>query len=172
MSMQTGEAGATSWTHSAWPTRAIAVAWSVAMFAIYLANGREILSGDAIPAKYLALALVHGDGFYLDRYRHELFKDWPLPQLPYFLHVVDGHYVSHYPIGPALVALPFTLPQVLVLDWLRRLGEERAAVVRHDCKKVGCRNLGARGSGNPGSPLEARSGSRSMAGGTRRSAGV
>ena len=29
------------------------------------------------------VALVRGDGFYLDRYRHEVFKDWPNPGMPY-----------------------------------------------------------------------------------------
>lgn len=97
----------------------MAVVWAVAVFAVYLANGREIPSGDTLPTKYLTYALLRGDGFYLDRYQHELLKDWRLPQPPYYLHKVDGHYVSHYPVGPALVALPFTLPQVLVLDRLR-----------------------------------------------------
>jgi hypothetical protein len=117
--MKTGEASVTSRPHSAWRTRAIAVAWSVGVFAIYLANGREISSGDTIPAKYLTLALLRGDGFYLDRYQHEACKYWNQPGIPYYLYMVDGHFVSHYPIGPALVALPFTVPQVLALDWVR-----------------------------------------------------
>jgi hypothetical protein len=97
----------------------MALLWSACVFAVYLANGREIYSGDTVGTKYLTCALVRGDGLYLDRYRHEVFKDWPYPQMPYFLHVVDGRYVSRYPIGPALVALPFTMPQMLVLDWAR-----------------------------------------------------
>ena len=37
--------------------------------------------------------------------------------MPYYASVVDGHYVSRYPIGAVLVALPFTMPQMLFLDW-------------------------------------------------------
>ena len=74
-------------------------------------------SGDTVPAKYLTFALVRGDGFYLDRYRREAFKVWPNPGMPYYLQMVDGHYVSQYPVGPAILALPFSLPQILYLDW-------------------------------------------------------
>jgi hypothetical protein len=102
------------WT---WRTTVLALAWSAGVFAIYLANGREIWSGDSVPAKYLTCALVRGDGFYLDRYRPEVLKWWPYPSTPYYLSEVDGHYVSRYPIGPVLVALPFTMPQMLFLDW-------------------------------------------------------
>ena len=94
----------------------MALLWSAGLYVIYLANGREIWSGDSVPAKYLACAIVRGDGFYLDRYRPEVMKWWPHPGMPYYASVVDGHLVSRYPIGPVLVALPFTWPQMLVLD--------------------------------------------------------
>ena len=60
--------------------------------------------------------MVRGDGFYLDRYERDVLKWWPQPTMPYYVTLVDGHYVSRYPIGPALLALPFTIPQMLVLD--------------------------------------------------------
>jgi len=101
------------WT---WRTTVLALFWSAGVFAIYLANGREIWSGDSVPAKYLTCAIVRGDGFYLDRYRHEVLKWWPHPGMPYYVTMVDGHYVSRYPIGPVLVALPFAMPQILLLD--------------------------------------------------------
>ncbi len=101
------------WT---WRTTGMAFVWCAGVFAIYLANGREIWSGDSVPAKYLSCALVRGEGFYLDRYQRDVLKWWPQPTLPYYLATVDGHYVSRYPVGPALVALPFTIPQMLVLD--------------------------------------------------------
>jgi hypothetical protein len=101
---------------STWRTKAMAIVWSAGLYAIYLANGREVWSGDSVPAKYLTCALIRGDGFYLDRYRPHVLKWWPYPSMPYYVTVVDGHYVSRYPIGPALMALPFTWPQVLVLD--------------------------------------------------------
>jgi hypothetical protein len=81
-----------------------------------MANGREIWSGDSVPAKYLTGAIVRGDGFLLDRYRHDVLKWWPNPGLPYYATMVDGHLVSRYPFGSAIVALPFAVPQILVLD--------------------------------------------------------
>ncbi len=102
------------WT---WRTSALALLWSVCVFTAYMANGREIFSGDTVPAKYLTFGLVRGEGFYLDRYQREAFKLWPNPTMPYYLRMVDGHYVSQYPVGPAILALPFSLPQILYLDW-------------------------------------------------------
>jgi hypothetical protein len=102
------------WT---WRTTGMVLVWSAGLFVVYLANGREIISGDTIATKYLTYALIRGDGLFLDRYRHEVVKDWPFPGTPYYVRVVNGHDVSAYPIGPVLVALPFTLPQVLWLDW-------------------------------------------------------
>jgi hypothetical protein len=29
--------------------------------------------------------------------------------MPYYLQMVDAHYVSQYPVGPAILALPFSL---------------------------------------------------------------
>jgi hypothetical protein len=69
---------------STWRTTALALASSVCLFAIYLANGREIGSGDTVPAKYLTLALLRGDGFYLDRYHKEVLKHWPHERMPYY----------------------------------------------------------------------------------------
>ena len=85
---------------------------------LYLANGREIWSGDSVPAKYLTCAVVRGDGFYLDRYRRDVLKWWPYPGVPYYVTVVDGHYVSRYPVGPVLVALPIAAcRRCSLLDW-------------------------------------------------------
>ncbi len=104
------------WT---WRTTVWALIWSAGVFAAYLANGREIWSGDSVPAKYLTCTLVRGDGFYLDRYQADVLKWWPNPSMPYYVTMVDGHYISRYPIAPAFVALPFTMPQMLFLDWAR-----------------------------------------------------
>ena len=94
----------------------MAFVWCAGVYAIYLANGREVGSGDSVPAKYLSCASIRGDGFYLDRYQRDVLKWWPHSTIPYYVAIVDGHYVSRYPIGPALLAVPFTLPQMLVLD--------------------------------------------------------
>ena len=47
------------WT---WRTTGMALVWCAGLYAIYLANGREIGSGDSVPAKYLTLRMVRGDG--------------------------------------------------------------------------------------------------------------
>ena len=43
----------------------------------------------------------------------------PTRNSPITCRSFDGHYVSRYPIGTALVALPFTIPQVRLLDRTR-----------------------------------------------------
>ncbi len=88
----------------------------VVLLAIYLANGREIGTGDTVPAKYLTVALIRGDGFYLDRYRKPVFAAWPGEGWPYYVSFANGRVVSRYPVGPSIVAVPFALPQVAFYD--------------------------------------------------------
>jgi hypothetical protein len=94
----------------------MALVASAGLFVIYVANGREIWSGDSVPAKYLTGAFVRGDGFYLDRYSHEVLKWWPNPGMPYYAQYFEGHLISRYPLGPVFVALPFAIPQIILLD--------------------------------------------------------
>jgi len=75
---------------------------------VFLANGRTISGGDSVPAKNLPLSiLLHGD-FYLDRLVTPGQR-----QIPYYLRESRGHYVSDYPVGAALMALPFYVPSIL-----------------------------------------------------------
>jgi len=75
---------------------------------IYLSNGRNLATGDSIPARYLPLSILREGNFYLDEftslYRH---------QTPYYLTKIGTHYVSAYPVGAPLLALPFYLPTSL-----------------------------------------------------------
>jgi hypothetical protein len=87
---------------------------AVGLCLLYLSNGRSQNAGDTIPATYLAVCLVRGDGPVLDRFDH-LIRD-PDGRLPGFAEDARGHAVSRYPVGPALVAAPLVLPQVLWLD--------------------------------------------------------
>src|SRR4051812_46409673 len=83
------------------------------LFAVYLANGREIGTYDTIPASLLPLTILRGEGPHLDRFDPLLAgRDG---RLPAFVKRARGHVVSRYPIAPALVALPLIAPQVAVL---------------------------------------------------------
>ena len=93
------------------------------MLVVYLTNGREIPSTDAVPARYLPLALLRGDGLVLDRFR-KLPAFAPTPgaggqALPYYVTLKGGHLVSIYPPGVPLLAVPCYAPQVWFLDHFR-----------------------------------------------------
>jgi hypothetical protein len=89
---------------------------ALASLGIYLSNGRTIGSGDTLPARYLPWSILHGQGFSLDAfpilYDDAARQTFPLLDgIPYFLRDVNGHYVSAYPPGPAVAALPvYALP--------------------------------------------------------------
>jgi hypothetical protein len=74
----------------------------------YLANGSFLASTDSAPARYLPLAILRDGNFYLDRFPFLYARG-----IPYFVEVVNGHCVSAYPVGAALLALPLYLPSVL-----------------------------------------------------------
>lgn len=93
-----------------------ATCFALAVFGVYLANGRGESGGDVDPTAFLPVALVRGDGLTLDRF----------PQVfgarGEFTHGVTfarGHVISRYPVAAALVAAPFTALQMKLLDGLR-----------------------------------------------------
>jgi len=75
---------------------------------VFLANGRTISGGDSVPAKNLPLSILEHGNFYLDQLKTPGAK-----KIPYYLRESGGHYVSDYPVGAALIALPFYAPPVL-----------------------------------------------------------
>ncbi len=75
---------------------------------VFLANGRTISGGDSVPAKNLPLSILEHGNFYLDQLKTPGAK-----KIPYYLRESGGHYVSDYPVGAALIALPFYVPSVL-----------------------------------------------------------
>jgi hypothetical protein len=83
------------------------VVFSIALIA-FLANGRTISGGDSVPAKNLPLSILLHGNFYLDRLVTPGQK-----KIPYYLRESGGHYVSDYPVGAALVALPFYAPSIV-----------------------------------------------------------
>src|SRR4051812_41227539 len=86
---------------------ATAAALWVGLFGVYASNGREIGASDTIPSVLLPISILRGDGVHLDRFRHI----WPT-DLPYYVADKGGEIVSRYPLGPPLLALPFTAPQL------------------------------------------------------------
>lgn len=79
--------------------------------AAYLANGETLSTPDTLPARVLPWGLLHGQGFALDAFPALTGGDPANP--PYFLRHMAGRWVSDYPVGAALLALPFYLPAAL-----------------------------------------------------------
>jgi hypothetical protein len=75
---------------------------------VFLANGHTISGGDSVPAKNLPLSILEHGNFYLDH----LVKPGE-KKIPYYLCESRGHYVSDYPVGAALMALPFYAPSIV-----------------------------------------------------------
>jgi hypothetical protein len=94
------------------------IALGALALAIYMANGRQLGSYDTEPATLLPQAILAGDGIVLDRFaRAGIFNE--ASGLASYVSARRGHFVSRYPIGPALVALPLIAPQRLWLDRTR-----------------------------------------------------
>ena len=83
------------------------IIFSVALI-VFLANGRTISGGDSVPAKNLPLSILGHGNFYLDQLVTPGAK-----KIPYYLRESGGHYVSDYPVGAALMALPFYAPSIV-----------------------------------------------------------
>jgi len=94
----------------------VAVIFSV-LLGVYLANGRTIATGDSLPARYLPLAIIRSGTFHLDAFPFLFDERAPgvgIGGLPYYVVRANGHYVSWYPVGAALAALPIYLPAVVL----------------------------------------------------------
>ena len=88
---------------------------------VFLANGRTISGGDSVPAKNLPLSILLHGNFYLDRLVTPGAK-----KIPYYLRESGGHYVSDYPVGAALMALPFYVPSIVCRRQPEQPGLRRA----------------------------------------------
>ena len=76
---------------------------------VYNLNLREVSSADTITTRLVPLALILEHRLYLDRF----FRGDPATEeLPYYVQHIDGHYLSPWPILPALLALPIYLVPV------------------------------------------------------------
>src|SRR5262245_32236783 len=77
----------------------------VVILTVYLANGRTIGAGDTLGARFLPLSILQRGSFTLDEFTF-------LHDSPFVVHV-RGHYLSPYPIGAALLAVPLYVPAAL-----------------------------------------------------------
>jgi hypothetical protein len=93
-----------------------------AILIVYLANGRTIWSTDTLPARFLPMHVLRTGSFDLSTLlahepTAELVQARPQsgvqPSTPSYLIRINGRVVSLYPVGAALLALPFYLPSAL-----------------------------------------------------------
>src|SRR5579862_9675482 len=110
----------------------VAAALGAGLFAIYMANGREIGAADNIPGSFLQVSILRGDGLRLDRFRHVWSK-----KPPYFVVERRDALVSLYPIGAPILAVPFTGPQLYILDQLRPQWERDPQMALYWIRKFG-----------------------------------
>lgn len=90
-------------------------------FIVYQANLRSISSADTFPTRYLPISILTRGNLHLDQFlflRDKPFRapGAPASALPYYLQFRDGHYLSTYPIMPAILATPvYAIPVLLGL---------------------------------------------------------
>jgi hypothetical protein len=89
---------------------------------IYLANGRTLWSTDTLAARFLPLSILREGNFDLNEFLSlDPQGNLSLPgghpvkgqAVPIYLTLVKGRYVSMYPVGGTLLALPFYLPSAI-----------------------------------------------------------
>ena len=78
---------------------------------IYLCNGRAINSTDTLPTALTTLALLRGEGVYVDRFFPATGEGGGIS---YGFATKHGHVLSRYPVAPALIVLPVVIPAALV----------------------------------------------------------
>ena len=94
---------------------------ALAAFLVFNLNLRSISSADTFPTRYLPIALLQGRGFNLDGFDFLRDSSYPAPEgdnsgSPYYLQLRRGHWLSTYPVMPAILATPvYALPVALGL---------------------------------------------------------
>ncbi len=99
-----------------------AIIFALAMIC-YNANGKTIGSGDTLPARYLPFSILRQGSFYLD--------DYPFlhHRKAYWARRIGDHYVSSYPVGAPIAALPWYAAAIVA-------GTERAEQRSGDLEKL------------------------------------
>ena len=95
--------------------------WLVVLaFINYTANLRSITSFDTSPTRYLPISIIKEFDLDLDEFPflHHYPEWWrgDKSTLPYYLQYVGGHYMSAFPVMPAILSLPvYAVPVALGL---------------------------------------------------------
>ena len=109
--------------------RSTAIRITVVAFIVYNANLRSITSFDTNPTRYLPISILKEFDLDLDEFTflHEYPESWlqdhprfarslPEDATPYFVQYVQGHYMSTFPVMPAILSTPvYALPVLLGL---------------------------------------------------------
>lgn len=89
-------------------------------FVLYNANLRSITSFDTNPTRYLPISIIKEFDLDLDEFPflHKYPEWWHRDKnaLPYYLRYVRGHYMSRFPVMPAILSVPvYAIPVALGL---------------------------------------------------------
>lgn len=83
------------------------IALSSVLLVLYLGNGGSRETGDTLPARQLPVSVLQDANLYLDRF----ISRYKQPSMHSVVNV-DGRWVSNYPVGTPLLAVPFYLPLI------------------------------------------------------------
>lgn len=88
--------------------RMTALGLAVIAFAVYNVNLRSVTSFDTYPARYLPISILIERDLDLDEFPSiQRYPGGREPgTVPYYLQHVRGHYMSSYPVGAAILAVP------------------------------------------------------------------
>lgn len=79
--------------------------------AVYYSNGHTFLSADTWPARILPVSILTDRDLYLDEYAPTIERYHE----PYFVRVINGHWISTYPPWGAVLSVPVYVVPVLKL---------------------------------------------------------
>jgi hypothetical protein len=95
---------------------------------VYLATGDKVPNRDRAAAELAPVALVRGDGLVLDHFKQYLEVQAAGDTLPGGVAWARGHLITTDSLAVAALAVPFYLPQIVVLDWFRPGWERQNAL--------------------------------------------
>ena len=107
---------------SLWRRFAASTAFRLAVFSfvVYQLNFRSISSADTFPNRYLPISILTEFDLDLDEFPFLAKEEYAYspsgaaPSIPYYLQKKRGHYMSTYPVMPAILATPIYVIPVLL----------------------------------------------------------